>query len=143
MTSEDLQRLAMIVLPSVLVLIGLASYYAATTGTITPGTATAKLNFFREFELSYMHRFDVAQGGVANFIAPVLPWLVLAGFAMRRREAILFALFWVAFIIMYFVLFPGGLWHYWYRYQHAFLPPLAVFGGAGLVSLVRGRTWGT
>lgn len=141
LTSEDLRRLAMIVLPSVLVLIGLASYYGVTTETITPGTATAKLYFFRQFEQSYLQRYDWAQGGVANFIAPVLPWLVLAGFAIRRREAVLFALFWVEFIIMYFMLFPGGLWHYWYRYQHVFLPPLAVFGAAGLLSLVRGRTW--
>ncbi len=140
-TLEDLRRVALIGMPSVLALVGLASFYWATTGAVTPGAATAKLFFFREFELSYLQRFNLAQGGVANFIGPVLPWLVLAGFAVRRREAVLFALFWVAFIIMYYALFPGGLTHYWYRYQHVFLPPLAVFGAAGLVSVLRGRTW--
>ncbi len=141
MSSDDLRGFAMIVLPGVLVLVGLTFYYWATTGTITPGTATAKLFFFHEFEQSYLARYDVALGGVMNFVAPVLPWLILGGFALRRRETVLFALFWVAIVIMYFVLFPGGIWHYWYRYQHVFLPPLAMFGAAGLVSLVRGRTW--
>ena len=143
LSSEDLRGLAMVVLPSILVLVGLTFYYWNTTGTITPGTATAKLFFFREFEWSYLDRYDVAQGGVMNFVAPVLPWLVLGGFVICRREVVLFAFSWMAFVIMYFVLFPGGLWHYWYRYQHVFLPPLAVFGAAGLVCLVRGRTWRT
>jgi hypothetical protein len=143
MSSDDLRGLAMIVMPGILVLIGLTSYYWATTGTITPGTATAKLFFFRQFELSYLQRYDWVLGGIANFVVPILPWLVLAGVAMRRRETVLFALFGVAFVIMYFVLFPGGIWHYWYRYQHVFLPPLVVFGAAGLVFLVRGRTWTT
>ena len=133
------RRLALLAGPSVVVLVGLVAFYWATTGSPTPGAGTAKLLFFREFEQPLQARFNLAQGGLANFIAPVLPWLALAAFAVRRREVLLFAFFWVAFIVMYFTLFPGGITHYWYRYQHVFLPAIAVFGSAGLVSLVRSR----
>ena len=135
------RSLAALAVPSVLVLAGLAIFYWVTTDALTPGTATAKLYFFREFELSANGRFNMAQAAVANFIAPLLPWLALAAFGVRRREALLFAIFWVGFILLYYMLFPGGLGHYWYRYQHIFLPALAVFAGGGLASLLRGRTW--
>ncbi len=134
-----LRRLALLGAPTVAAVVGLVAFYWAITGTPTPGAATAKLLFFREFEYSLQVKFDLAQGGVGNFAAPLLPWLVLAAFAVRRREALLFAFFWSAFIVMYFVLFPGGITHYWYRYQHVFLPAILVFGSAGLVSLLRGR----
>jgi hypothetical protein len=137
------RRLALLGAPGAAALLGLALFYWATTGSFTPGTATAKLLFFREFELPLQTKFEMANGGVGNFIAPVLPWLALAAFGARRREALLFALFWAAFIVMYFALFPGGLTHYWYRYQHVFLPPIAVFAAGGLVSLARGRAFRT
>jgi len=138
---EDVRRLVLLALPSVVALVGLSIFYWATTGEITPGTATAKMRFFREFELSHVQRFDLAQNGLASFLGPILPWLGFAAFAVRRREAVLFAIFWVAFMVFYYYLLPGGLNHYWFRYQHVFLPPVAVFGAAGIVSLVRGRTW--
>lgn len=138
---QSVRRLAALAAPSVLVLAALAIFYWVTTDALTPGTATAKLYFFREFEGSLNGRFNVAQAAVANFIAPLLPWLALAAFGIRRREALLFALFWVGFILLYYMLFPGGLGHYWYRYQHIFLPALAVFAGGGLASLLRGRNW--
>jgi arabinofuranosyltransferase len=135
------RRLALLGAPGALALAGLAAFYGATTGSVTPGTATAKMLFFREFELPLDAQFDYAIGGLGNFAAPVLPWLAFAGFAARRREALLFAFFWVAFILLYFLLFPGGLTHYWYRYQHVFLPPVLVFGSAGALSLLRGRAF--
>lgn len=132
-----LRRLTLLVAPSVAALIGLVAFYWASTGTPTPGTATAKLLFFREFEASFQTKFDRIDGGVANFVAPVLPWLALTAFSVRRRETLLYAFFWVAFIVLYYFLLPGGVSHYWYRYQHAFLVPIVVSGSAGAVALVR------
>jgi len=140
-STEAARRLAALAAPSALVLAGLAIFYWVTTDALTPGTATAKLYFFREFEVSLNGRYNLAQAAVGNFVAPLLPWLVLAAFGVRRREALLFAIFWVGFIVLYYMLFPGGLGHYWYRYQHIFLPALAVFAGGGLASLLRGRAW--
>ena len=142
-SSQSARRLALLVAPSAAALLGLAFFYWAATGSFSPGTATAKLLFFREFELPLQTKFNMANGGIANFMAPLLPWLALAAFGVRRREALLFAFVWVPFIIMYFLLFPGGLTHYWYRYQHLFLPAIAVFAAGGAVSLVRGRTYRT
>jgi hypothetical protein len=136
---STLRRLALLSAPTAAVVVGLVAFYWATTGSPTPGAATAKLLFFREFEYSLQIRFNLAQGGIGDFAAPMLPWLVLSAFAVRRREALLFAFFSAAFIVMYFVLVPGGITHYWYRYQHVFLPAIIVFGSAGLVSLLRGR----
>jgi hypothetical protein len=136
-----LRRLAALVAPGALALLGLALFYQATTGQFTPGTATAKLYFFREFEAPLRIQFDMTTSSVGNFVAPLLPWLALAAFSIRRREALLFAFFWLPFIVMYFALFPGGLTHYWYRYQHVFLPAIAVFGAGGAVSLLRGMRW--
>ena len=137
MSAQAVRRLALLAGPSLIVLAGLAGFYWATTGSPTPGTATAKFLFFREFDLRAQTRFDFIQAGVSTFVGPVLPWLLFALVALRRRETLLFAFFWVAFILMYFFLFPGGTGHYWNRYQHIFLPAIAVFGAAGLVSLVR------
>ncbi len=136
------RRLALIGGPSALALAGLALFYWATTDAPTPGAATAKLLFFREFEAPLRIKFDMTLAGIGNFIAPVLPWLAMAAFAVRRRETLLFAFFWVGFSVLYFVLFPGGIGHYWYRYQHVFLPAIAVFGSAGAVSLVRDHRFG-
>ncbi len=134
---QAFRRLALLAGPSLIALAGLAAFYWATTGSPTPGTATAKFLFFREFDLRSQTRFEFIQGGVSTFVGPVLPWLLFALVALRRRETLLFAFFWVAFILMYFFLFPGGTGHYWNRYQHIFLPAIAVFGTAGLVSLLR------
>jgi hypothetical protein len=135
------RRLAAVCGPSAAVLLGLSFFYQLTTGTFTPGTATAKMQFFREFEGSWSVRGDATQSGVAGFFAPLVPFLALAALSVRRREALIYVFFWVAFILMYFMLLPGGLTHYWYRYQHAFLPPLLVFAAAGLVSLARTVRW--
>lgn len=134
-------RLALLVGPALVALAALAIFYWATTGTPTPGAATAKFLFFREFELPVTTKFDWTLGNVANFIAPVLPWLALSIFAIRRREALVFAFYWTAFVVIYFLLFPGGLGHYWFRYQHIFLPAIVVFAAGGLATLLRRRDW--
>jgi hypothetical protein len=135
------KQLALLAGPALVTLVGLAILYWATTGTPTPGAATAKFLFFREFEHPVTTKFDWTLGNVANFVAPVLPWVALSIFAVRRREALVFAFYWTAFVIGYFVLFPGGLGHYWFRYQHIFLPAIVVFGAGGLAMLLRKRDW--
>lgn len=137
----EARRLALLGGPSAVALAVLASYYWATTGSLTPGTATAKYLFFREFEYSLIDKSRLLQSGLAAFAAPLWPWLALAAFAALRKETLLFGAFWLAFMLLYFFLFPGGIEHYWYRYQHVFLPPLIVYAAAGSAFLVRGRTF--
>jgi hypothetical protein len=136
-SADSARRLALLLAPTAAALFSLALFYYVTTGAFTPGTATAKMLFFREFEGTWQQKADALRGGLVNFIGPLLPWLVLSAFSLRRRQTLLFVYFWVFFIGMYFVLFPGGIGHYWYRYQHVFIPPIAVFGAAGLVALTR------
>jgi len=140
-SAAGLRRLALLAGPSAAVVGGLAVFYWATTGTPTPGSATAKVLFFREFAEPLTIKFDRTQGVVASFLGPVLPWLGLSLFAVRRREALLFVLFWGIFIALYAGFFPGGLAHYWYRYQHVFLPPIIVFGAGGLTLVLRRTRW--
>ncbi|MGB2695132.1 MAG: hypothetical protein WBD55_08085 [Dehalococcoidia bacterium] len=139
--AASLRRLALLAGPSVVVLIGLTAYYGATTDSFTPGTATAKLRFFQEYKFPLVDKSRLLESGLGNFAAPLWPWLALAAFAARRRQTLLFAIFWLSFIAMYFWLFPGGITHYWYRYQHVFLPPLVVYGAAGAAFLARKVTF--
>ena len=138
-----LRRLALLGGPGVVVLFGLSLFYLFSTGSFTPGTATAKMQFFREFEGGWNDRATWTQNGIAGFFAPLVPFLALAAVSARRRETLIFVFFWIAFITMYYMLLPGGLAHYWYRYQHVFLPPLIVFAAGGLVMLVRQIRWRT
>ncbi len=128
-----LRRLAALAAPSALAVLGLALFYQATAGDFWPATASAKMQFFRDFDASLARKIDWAQGGVTRFAGPLLPWAAAALFAARRREVLAYAFYWVFFMAMYALLFPGGLYHYWYRYQHPFIPPLLVFGAAGVV----------
>jgi hypothetical protein len=48
----------------------------------------------------------------------------------------LFALFWIPVLVIYALFFPGGLGHYFYRYQHPVLPFLAAFAGGGAAFLI-------
>ena len=137
----SLRRLILLGAPALLTLVALSIFYGAATGSLAPGTASAKLQFFREFDAPLRIRFDMTLAALGNFSGPVLPWLALAGYGASRRQALVFAFFWCAFFVLYLMLFPGGLGHYWYRYMHVFLPPIAVFASAGAVSLLRGRSF--
>lgn len=137
LSSSTLRRAALLAGPPLAVIAGLSLFYYATTGEFTPGTASAKMLFFREFERDWTVKWDGAQSGIAGFAGQLLPLLILAAFSIRRKETLLYLFFWIPFFLLYFGLFPGGLGHYWYRYQHVFLPPLFAFAGAGLVSLLR------
>jgi hypothetical protein len=139
--TTSLGRFGLLVAPSVVALAALTAFYYGVTDSFQPGTASAKLWFFREFESDWTVRWDHAQIGLAGFATPLLPFIGLSAFSIRRKEALLFAFLWIPFFLAYFALFPGGLSHYWFRYQHVFMPPIFVFAAAGLVSLTANVSW--
>ncbi len=135
------RRLALLLGPTAAAVAGLAAFYLWTTGSPTPGAATAKFRFFQEYNLPWPRRGDLLETGIGDFLKPVLPWIVLAALSIRRREALLFGFFAAGFLAVYFMLFPGGTVHYWYRYDHAFLPFIAVFAAGGLAWAIRRVNW--
>jgi len=130
-----LRELLPVVAPGVIVLAGLSLFALAVTGELTPGTATAKLRFFQDDTLALKRKLQIAGDFMGLFFGPLFPLILAAFFAPRRREALLMALFWVPMVAFYVWFFPGGLSHYFYRYQHPVLPLLAVMAGGGLAWL--------
>ncbi len=125
-----------VVLPGLAVLALLSLFSLAVTGKLTPGTGTAKLQFFQDDSLSLKRKLQVTGDFMGLFLGPMFPTLLIAFFAARRREMLLLALFWVPMIVFYAWFFPGGLSHYFYRYQHPVLPLIAVMAGGGVAMLV-------
>jgi hypothetical protein len=125
-------------LPPLLMLAALAGYSFLLTDSLG-GTGTAKMEFFRENRLALVDRIGIAGDWMGVFFGGVLGVAVLALFAERRREYLLFALFWAPALVLYTLGFPGGLEHYFYRYQHPVLPFIAVIGG---VAVWQSLAWG-
>ena len=100
------------------------------------GTGGAKVSFFQEDEWLLQDKLSVAADQVGIFLGPLLPLIALAAFVAGRRAFLLFALFWVPVLVIYAVVFPGGLGHYFYRYQHPVLPFIAAFAGGGAAFLI-------
>jgi hypothetical protein len=136
----DLRRLASdgaaLLAPGVAVLALLSLFALAVTGEFTPGTGTAKLEFFRDNTLAFKRKLQIAGDFMGLFWGPLFPTLLIAFFAPRRRELLLLLMFWVPVVAVYILMFPGGLSHYFYRYQHPVLPLLAVIAGGGVAFLV-------
>jgi hypothetical protein len=126
---------ARLVLPGLLVLVLLSAFSLAVTGKLTPGTGTVKLQFFQDDTLALKRKLQVAGDFMGLFWGPMLPTLLIALFAPRKRELLLLAFFWVPMVAFYIWFFPGGLSHYFYRYQHPVLPLLAVLAGGGVAAL--------
>jgi hypothetical protein len=129
---EDALRLAG---PGVFAAATVALFSLIVNGSLT-GTASAKWRFFQEDEQPLADKVSIASSQVGLLIGTVLPLVALASLAARRKETVLFALFWAPVVIVYVLLFPGGLAHYFYRYQHPVLPLLAVLAGGGAASLI-------
>ena len=100
------------------------------------GTASAKLRFFQEDEQPLADKISIASSQIGVLAGTLVPLIALAALAARRKETVLFALFWTPVVIAYVMLFPGGLAHYFYRYQHPVLPLLAVLAGGGAAYLI-------
>ena len=122
-------------LPAIAAL-SLAGYSYAVTGALT-GTATVKLQFFREFALPLETRISLGGDQMGLFYGPMwsMVGLAIVG-ASNRREAMLVGLFWLPIIVIYLLLFPGSMYHYFFRYQHPILPFIAVFAAGGAYRLL-------
>ena len=122
--------------PGIAVLGLMTLYSLALNGTLT-GTASAKLRFFQEDLVPFREKINITADGLGLFIAPAITLAALALPAVRRKEVLLFALFWVPVVVAYCLLFPGGLRHYFYRYQHPVLPLLAALAAGGAAQLIQ------
>jgi len=113
----------------------IALFSLLVNGTLT-GTGSAKWRFFQDDEQPLADKISIASDQIGILAGTVTPLVVLAALVARRKETVLFALFWVPVLIAYVLLFPGGLNHYFYRYQHPVLPMLAVLAGGGAAYLI-------
>ncbi len=116
--------------PAALAFGGISLYHLIVSDSLW-GTAGAKLRFFREFDQPLQDKLSKVGDLVGLFAGPLLTFIVLAFAGAQRRQMILFGLFWIPIVVVYAYAFPGGLSHYFYRYQHPMLPLLAVMAGAG------------
>jgi hypothetical protein len=130
-----LRDAALLSLPAVVAVASL-SLYSLSVNDSLGGTATAKLRFFQEAEQPFRDRVGIAADNLGYFIGPLLPLIALAVAAPRRKEFAMFALFWAPVLALYAVLFPGGMLHYFFRYQHPVMPFIAVMAGGGAAALL-------
>ncbi|HWO72842.1 MAG TPA: hypothetical protein VNN21_04720, partial [Dehalococcoidia bacterium] len=131
------RKAALLAGPGVGVLAALSLFALAVTGSFTPGTATAKMHFFQEYDFFFRDKITIMGEQVGQFLGSMLPVVILAAVAANRREALLFGLFWLPVLVMYVLVFPGGLGHYFFRYQHPVVPLLAALAGGGAWMLLR------
>jgi hypothetical protein len=116
--------------------LSLMGYSYAVTGAFS-GTATVKLQFFREFALPFETRIALGGDQMGLFYGPMWSMVALAIVgASNRKEALIVALFWLPVIVIYLLLFPGSMYHYFFRYQHPILPFIAVFAAGGAYRLL-------
>src|SRR5690606_2184199 len=106
-----------IALPALVVTGLIAAYSLAINGTLG-GTASTKMRFSAQNEQSLRLRIAVASIHIGIFAGGVLPLVLLAIVGGNRRETLAFALFWLPVLALHTLLLPGGLEHYYYRYQH-------------------------
>jgi hypothetical protein len=116
--------------------LALAGYSFAVTGEIG-GTATVKLQFFREFKLPLETRIALGGDQMGLFFGPMwtMVGLAIVG-ASNRREALIVTLIFLPMVVVYLLLFPGSMYHYFFRYQHPILPFIAVFAAGGAYRLL-------
>ena len=115
----------------------LALFSYVTAGTPVPGTGLAKLQYFRDHELPLGDKLRLARGAVYAFYKPLSVFVLLALVSGLRPAFRFPALYLAIFLIIYLLLFPGGLDHYWHRYQHFVLPFLMLYAASGLFMAAR------
>lgn len=116
------------------------------TGSPAPSTGLTKAFFFAELDMGLSVKLQFFSNALQSwymrllFASPLV--LVPAAFARYTwRRSYLYCYVFV-FYFFYLAFFPGGLGHYWCRYQHVFLPIvflLVAEGALMLLSLVRQR----
>lgn len=115
---------------------GLTNLYALIVSDTLGGTANAKLQFFQEDKSPLIDRFGLSGDRIGLFVGPIIATIGLVLLSERRREFALFGLFWLPVLMLYILTFPGGLDHYFYRYQHPVLPLLAVLAASGAMQTI-------
>jgi len=114
---------------------GMLNLYSLAVSGSLGGTASAKMHFFQENDMALRDRIGFAADVTGKFVGPLLALVVLAFFSERRREFLLFAYFWAPAFALYTLAFPGGLEHYFFRYQHPVLPLLVVLAASGVMQI--------
>ena len=111
------------------------------TGSLLPGTAFAKATFFAEGSMPFINKVGFFKNRFLPFYLSVLfpiPLLIFPVMICARRLILLPYLwfYFCIFYLFYFVLFPGAIQHYWYRYQHIFVPIMIIALACGTYELV-------
>ena len=116
------------------------------TGSPLPSTALAKAVFFAESDFQLSIKFKFLKDGIIFFHKSIYPypWFIFPLVLFARRVITLPYLwfYYIVFYLFYFFFFPGAISHYWYRYQHIFLPLLimGIVGGAyELIMMSKGK----
>jgi hypothetical protein len=122
--------------PGAVALAAQVALSVAVTDSWSPGTATAKMHFFQEYNHAFSEKIRISGDLIGLFAGSIFSLLVLAAVGARRKEAVLFGLFGLPLLALYVMLLPGGLGHYFHRYQHPLLPVIAVLAGGGLAAMI-------
>jgi len=133
---RDFVKDALLIAAPATVVFAAYQVFALAVSGVVGGTANAKLGFFQEDQWPLVERIGLSGDRIGIFAGPLMALLAFALLSERRREFVLFALFWVPVLLLYIFMFPGGLDHYFYRYQHPVLPLLAVLAASGAMQLI-------
>ncbi len=110
-------------------------------GLVFPNTVRAKMLFFGEYTLAKPLKFEWVGASIFQFVKPFSLALPLLLFAGRLRTVGMCLIFYATFFYLFYMsLLPGGLDHYWKRYQHIFLPFLMVGLAEGCIFFFE-RKW--
>lgn len=129
---------------SVLVLL-VVPYFAFSlycTSSLLPGTALCKGIFFAETYLPLTRKIVYFKHCLSLFYKTLLypaPLFILP-FILFSRKVISIPYLWfygTIFYLLYFLLFPVAIKHYWCRYQHIFIPLMIIAIAGGAVELLK------
>ena len=111
------------------------------TGSLLPNTAFSKAIFFAEVVLPLHDRIVLFKKGFYIFIKFLFPTpLFVFPLVLFSRKLISLPYLWfyyIIFYLFYFLLFPGAIGHYWFRYQHIFIPLIIIAVSSGAIELVK------
>ena len=111
------------------------------TESFLPGTALAKATFFNEGSMPFINKVGFFKNRLLPFYFTVVfpaPLLIFPLMLCAKRVILLPYLwfYFISFYLLYFFLFPGAIQHYWYRYQHIFLPLMIIALAGGTFELI-------
>jgi hypothetical protein len=112
------------------------------TSSFWPSSAFSKMLFFAEGDFAWETKLNFLRRSFLlffnTFLFPeavlVLPLILFA------RRVIVLPFFWFYLLLFYgayYFLFPGGIGHYWCRYQHIFIPLVLIAIASGYFEVLR------